>query len=137
MSGLRIFCFHNSWVTTSGLQHGTRAARHLALLMLESPLIALLIHIVLHLLLPLVVAWLFFRDRWKRAWLIMLATMLVDLDHLAADPIFDPERCSVGFHLLHSCPAIGVYAAALFVPWVRLVGAGLLVHMVLDGLDCL
>jgi len=25
----------------------------------------------------------------------------------------------------------------LFVPWVRLVGAGLVIHMGLDGLDCL
>ena len=109
----------------------------MALITFEFLLIAFLIHIVLHLLLPLVVAWLFFRDRWKRAWLIMLATMLVDLDHLAANPIFDPERCSVGFHPLHTWPAVGVYVAALFVPWVRLVGAGLVIHMGLDGLDCL
>ena len=109
----------------------------MALITFEFLLIAFLIHIVLHVLLPLVVAWLFFRDRWKRAWLIMLATMLVDLDHLAADPIVDPERCSVGFHPLHSWPAVGVYVAALFVPRVRLVGAGLVIHMGLDGLDCL
>jgi len=88
-------------------------------------------------LLPLVAAWLFFRNRWKRAWLIMLATMLVDLDHLAADPIVDPDRCSIGFHLLHSWPAVAVYVATLFVPWVRLLGAGLVIHMGLDGLDCL
>ena len=96
-----------------------------------------LIHILLHVMLPLLVAGLFFRTRWKRAWLIMLATMLVDLDHLAADPIFDPERCSVGFHLFHTWPAIGVYLTALFVPWLRLAGAGLVIHMLLDGLDCL
>ena len=105
--------------------------------MFEAQLISFLIHIVLHLLLPLVVAQLFFRDRWKRAWLIMLVTMLVDLDHLAADPIVDPDRCSVGFHMLHSWPAIGVYVAAVFVPCFRLVGAGLVIHMGLDGLDCL
>ena len=109
----------------------------MALLTFESLLIAFLIHIVFHLLLPLVVAWLFFRDRWKRAWLIMLATMLVDLDHLAADPIVDPDRCSIGFHLLHSWPAVGVYVAAVFVPCFRLVGAGLVIHMGVDGLDCL
>ena len=109
----------------------------MALPTFESLLIAFLIHIVFHLLLPLVVAWLFFRDRWKRAWLIMLAAMLVDLDHLAADPIVDPDRCSIGFHPLHSWPAMGVYVAALFVPWFRLVGAGLVIHMGLDGLDCL
>ena len=131
------FLLSNRWVATPRLQHGTRATCDLALLTFEILLIAFLIHIVLHLLLPLVVAWLFFRDRWKRAWLIMLATMLVDLDHLAADPIFDPERCSVGFHVLHTWPAVGVYVAALFVSRVRLVGAGLVIHMGLDGLDCL
>ncbi len=67
----------------------------------------------------------------------MLATMLVDLDHLAADPIVDPDRCSIGFHLLQSWPAVAVYVATLFVPGVRLLGAGLVIHMGLDGLDCL
>ena len=109
----------------------------MALLTFEFLLTAFLIHIVLHQLLPLVAAWLFFRNRWKRAWLIMLATMLVDLDHLAADPIVDPDRCSIGFHLLHSWPAVAVYVATLFVPWVRVLGAGLVIHMGLDGLDCL
>ena len=98
---------------------------------------AFFIHILLHLLLPLAVAQLIFRDRWKRAWLIMVATMIVDLDHLVADPIFDPDRCSVGFHPLHSWPAVGAYVAALFVPQIRLVGVGLVIHMGLDGLDCL
>ena len=30
-----------------------------------------------------------------------MLTMMVDLDHLIADPIFDPQRC-IGFHPLHS-----------------------------------
>ena len=34
----------------------------------------------------------------------MMATMLVDLDHLFADPIYDPDRCSIGFHPLHQYP---------------------------------
>jgi hypothetical protein len=60
------------------------------------------LHLVLHALVPLLVAWIFFRNRWQRAWAIMLATMLVDLDHLLADPIYDPDRCSIGFHPLHT-----------------------------------
>ena len=39
----------------------------------------------------------------------MYAVMLIDLDHLLATPIFDPARCSIGFHPLHSYYAIGVY----------------------------
>lgn len=66
----------------------------------------------------------------------MLATMLVDLDHLLADPVYDPGRCGIGFHPLHTAPAIAGYAALLFVPAARLVGAGLLIHMTLDLLDC-
>ncbi len=67
----------------------------------------------------------------------MLATMAVDLDHLLADPIFDPNRCSVGFHLLHSYPAIAIYIVLLFFPKTRIVAVGLLFHMLTDQLDCL
>lgn len=94
------------------------------------------LHLVLHVVVPGVVAFLFFRSRWRRAWLIMLATMLVDLDHLLADPIYDPGRCSIGFHPLHTWPAILVYAGLTIPRKTRLVGVGLLIHMALDGLDC-
>jgi hypothetical protein len=95
-----------------------------------------LVHYSLHFLAPGLLAWLFFRSQWQRAWLIMLATMLVDLDHLLADPIFDPGRCSIGFHLLHSYPAIGIYALMLLFPRLRIVALGLLFHMFTDWQDC-
>ncbi len=66
----------------------------------------------------------------------MLSTMLVDLDHLLADPIYDPGRCGIGFHPLHSYPAIAGYAALSLVPRARLIAVGLLLHMALDALDC-
>lgn len=66
----------------------------------------------------------------------MLATMLVDLDHLLARPIYDPERCSIGFHPLHTAPAIVGYALLAFPRTTRLVGLGLIIHMALDALDC-
>jgi len=94
-------------------------------------------HLVLHVAVPGVVAWGFFRDRWRWAWFVMVATMLVDLDHLLADPIYDPGRCSIGFHPLHTAPAIAVYVALAVWPRTRLVGLGLVIHMALDGLDCL
>ena len=67
----------------------------------------------------------------------MLLTMLVDADHLLADPVFDPERCSIGFHPLHTAPAIVLYAGLALFRRTRLVGLGLLIHMALDALDCL
>ena len=63
--------------------------------------------------------------------------MLVDLDHLLATPIFDPNRCSIGFHPLHTYPAMAVYAVMLIFPKTRIVGIGLLFHMLTDGIDCL
>jgi hypothetical protein len=95
-----------------------------------------LFHLVLHLAVPGLVAWIWFRPAWKRAWMVMLATMLVDLDHLLADPIYDPDRCSIGHHPLHTAPAIAVYGVLTVPRATRLVGLGLVIHMALDALDC-
>ena len=96
-----------------------------------------LVHLILHAAVPAAVALLFFRPNWKRAWLIMLAAMVVDLDHLLADPIFDPNRCSIGFHPLHSYPAIAAYGVLLVPRVTRLFALGLIIHMALDALDCI
>ena len=66
----------------------------------------------------------------------MMVTMLVDLDHLLADPIYDPMRCSIGFHPLHQPLFITLYLGLCFFPKVRLFGIGLLIHIVLDSVDC-
>ncbi len=111
-------------------------------------------HIALHFIVPLLIAWAFYRSRWRSATLIMIATMLVDLDHLWAVPIYDPDRCSIGFHPLHTLPAIAVYVALFIIPVIavrrhggpqlqgtprmlHLIGLGLLIHMALDWVDCL
>lgn len=93
-------------------------------------------HLVLHVAVPGLVAAFAYRQQWLRAWSIMVLTMLVDLDHLLAEPIYDPGRCGIGFHPLHSYPAIAGYAALSLVPRVRLIAVGLLLHMALDALDC-
>lgn len=95
-----------------------------------------LVHYTLHFLVPGLLAWIFFRSKWRRAWTIMLATMLVDVDHLFADPIFDPDRCSIGFHPLHSYPAIIMYCIMLLFPQFRILAVGLLFHMLTDWQDC-
>lgn len=95
-----------------------------------------ILHYSLHILAPGLIAWIFFKEHWKTAWMIMLATMLVDLDHLFADPIFDPSRCSINFHPLHSYIAIACYPLFLLFKKTRAVGVGLLFHMCTDALDC-
>jgi hypothetical protein len=93
-------------------------------------------HIVLHFLLPAILAGLFFRERWKYAYLIMVATILVDIDHLVANPIYNPNRCSIGFHPLHKLWFVAFYIALCFAPKARLIGLGLSMHMALDAIDC-
>ncbi|MFY0642096.1 MAG: hypothetical protein JXR16_13680 [Bermanella sp.] len=112
-----------------------------------------IIHLFLHVLLPLGVALVFTKgDHWKCAFALMMATMLVDVDHLLATPIYVPDRCSILFHPLHQLiPIFGYVLMALWpvgkkylkqslkpldkaLGWI---GLGLLIHMLLDALDCL
>jgi hypothetical protein len=96
-----------------------------------------IVHYSLHLVFPFVIAWLFFRENWKMAGLIMVLTIIVDADHLLANPVFDPQRCSINFHPLHSYWAIGIYFAGLFYKKTRWIATGLILHMSTDLLDCL
>ena len=95
-----------------------------------------MLHISLHLVVPLAVVGLFFKKDWKIAYFIMLSTMLVDLDHLLANPIYDPNRCSIGFHPLHQPWFIAFYFILSFYQKTRFIGVGLVIHMVLDAIDC-
>lgn len=95
------------------------------------------VHMTLHVLAPAAIARIGFPRQWKKAWMLMVATMVVDLDHLMATPIFNPDRCSIGFHPLHMWPAIVVYLLLTVVPKTRLVGLGLVIHMAMDAIDCL
>ena len=63
--------------------------------------------------------------------------MLVDLDHLLANPIFDPNRCSINYHPMHSSFAIGIYLMMFIPKRTRILAIGLLIHMIADTLDCL
>lgn len=96
-----------------------------------------LLHLALHIAVPGLVAVIWYRDRWFSAWLWLLAGWLIDLDHLLADPIYAPGRCSIGFHPLHSLPAIFAYGMLGVWRRTRLLGLGLLIHIGLDALDCM
>lgn len=96
-----------------------------------------IVHYGFHFVFPFVLGWLFFPQQWKKASLIMLGTMLVDLDHLFATPIFDANRNSIGYHFLHSYPAIAVYIIGSILAkgtW-KMVFIGLLWHMITDFQD--
>jgi len=93
-------------------------------------------HLALHFIVPLLVAFLFFSENLKLSYLVMMLTMLVDLDHLLASPIYDANRCSIGFHPLHQYWFIAIYLVMSFFSKTRLIGVGLIIHMSLDALDC-
>lgn len=93
-------------------------------------------HMVLHAVIPAILTLFFFRSNWKMAYMVMMLTMIVDADHLLADPIYDATRCSIGFHPLHRLLPILVYIGMAFVPKTRLIGLGLVIHMVLGSIDC-
>ncbi|WP_236980671.1 DUF6122 family protein [Membranihabitans maritimus] len=97
-----------------------------------------IIHYFLHFGFPLIIAYVFFRNDWIKVYLILIATMLVDLDHLLANPIFQANRCSIQYHPLHTYYAVIVYAMLLFFRRpINIIGIGLLWHMVTDFIDCL
>ena len=96
-----------------------------------------MLHIALHFLVPLGVAATCYTRKWLKAFGLLLFGLFIDVDHLLADPVYDPERCSIGFHPLHTYWVMPVYVALLFHPKTRLVGIGLCIHIILDGLDCL
>ena len=89
-----------------------------------------------HIFIPLVVALFWYRSNWTLAFLIMFVGMLIDLDHLLANPIFDPNRCSIGFHPLHNYYALIVYVILVIPKKTRLIGLGLVIHLIADAVDC-
>ncbi|WP_353843262.1 DUF6122 family protein [Altererythrobacter sp.] len=91
-----------------------------------------------HWIAPFLFAALIWHDKWSIAGLVIASANLIDLDHLLADPIFDSNRCSIGFHLLHGWEAAIIYVLMLWVPrwWVRAFALGALWHLAVDYGDC-
>jgi hypothetical protein len=94
------------------------------------------LHYGIHFLVPLAIGLLFFKEHRLKVVLILLAGILIDIDHVFARPIFDPLRCSINFHPLHTYWAIGVYIGLTLVPKTRLFGFALLLHIMADSVDC-
>lgn len=99
--------------------------------------IKFIVHYSLHFIVPFLFAIIFFRKKWKTVYIIFLLSMLVDLDHLLANPIFQENRCSINFHPLHTFWAMAFYVVGLFFKKTRILSIALLFHMFTDYLDCL
>lgn len=94
------------------------------------------IHYFLHFGIPLIFAYIFYKSKWKKVYLIFILSMLVDLDHLLATPIFEPNRCSINFHPFHTWQAICFYILLLIPKKTRILAIALLFHMLTDWFDC-
>ena len=55
-------------------------------------------HLSGHYFLPLTIAYTGYGSTWKSAAKVMIASNLVDVDHLLTNPIYDTDRCSIGTH---------------------------------------
>lgn len=95
------------------------------------------VHYGIHFICPLLVALVFYKSQWKIVYLIMLSTFVIDLDHLLATPIFEPNRCSINFHPFHSYFAIVGYIILALLKKTRVFGLGLMIHILADIVDCL
>lgn len=66
---------------------------------------------------------------------ILLAN-LIDFDHLLSSPIYEPGRCSINNHLLHSYFIFPLYFIGLFSRY-RYFFTSLILHLVIDYIGCL
>lgn len=96
----------------------------------------ILVHYGIHFLAPILIGLVFYRKHRVKVILILIGGIVIDADHLLADPVFDPERCSIGFHPLHSYWAIGVYLGLLIFRETRIFALALLIHIIADISDC-
>lgn len=96
-----------------------------------------LLHYGIHFVAPFLISFCCFRNQWVRIGVLLTAGILIDLDHLLADPIFDANRCSIGFHPLHSYTAIVLYLILFLWKKTRILGLALLIHILADLVDCL
>lgn len=95
-----------------------------------------LVHYGIHFGLPAAAAFLFYPSRSLFAMLVLWAGIVLDVDHLWANPVFDPDRCSIGFHFFHTTPAIFIYLLLLVPARTRLIGLAFSIHILADLADC-
>ncbi len=96
-----------------------------------------LVHYGIHFLVPVVITWFFYPNQRLFAFLVLLGGIVIDVDHVFATPIFDSQRCSIGFHPLHTALPILGYFLLLIPKKTRIYGLALCLHIFADITDCL
>jgi hypothetical protein len=98
----------------------------------------ILIHLLINLLTAGVIV-LVKRDKSQFQYYFSLIALgnIIDIDHLLADPIYNPARCSITTHPLHRWFAWPFEAFLFFFKKTVFIGVGIIEHLLLDGLDCL
>ncbi|MDF4222942.1 DUF6122 family protein [Maribacter sp. M208] len=94
-------------------------------------------HYGIHFIIPIIIAIYFYKDNKLWSAIIILSAILIDIDHFLATPLFDPNRCSINFHPLHTYWAIGIYTLLFIYRKTRIFGLALLIHILADTVDCL
>jgi hypothetical protein len=71
--------------------------------------------------------------------LVIISTNLIDIDHLLAKPIYDPTRCSINFHPLHSWYTMPIWVMGTLFKnkYIRYFSLAVLLHLWLDWIQCL
>ena len=120
------FCFSSAQERSSSLCPNLDLGKHRPVM-----------HIISHGVVPAGIAYIIKpKNEWKNTALTYLSANVVDLDHLLAQPVYDPERCGINFHPLHSEYALFGYGHFALNPLTKDLGTGLLIHMGLDYIDC-
>ena len=120
------FCFSSAQERSSSLCQNLDLGKHRPVM-----------HIISHGVVPAGIAYIIKpENEWKNTALTYLSANVVDLDHLLAQPVYDPERCGINFHPLHSEYALFGYGLFALNPLTKDLGTGLLIHMGLDYIDC-
>ncbi|WP_220399458.1 DUF6122 family protein [Galbibacter sp. BG1] len=96
-----------------------------------------IIHYGIHFIVPILIAYFFYREKFIKVSLILLLGIAIDIDHLWATPIFESNRCSLNFHFFHSYYLIAVYIFLLFFKKTRQIGLALVIHILADLSDCI
>jgi hypothetical protein len=99
-------------------------------------MIRFIAHYGIHFIVPIIIAIYFYKENRLWAAVILLSGILIDIDHVLATPMFDPNRCSINFHPLHTYWAIGVYMLLFTYKKTRIIGLALLIHILADTVDC-
>ncbi len=94
------------------------------------------IHYGFHFIVPFIIGYLFFKKSFLKVSLLLILGILIDFDHLLANPIYDSTRCSIAYHPLHSYIAIIIYIFLFSIKKTRLLGLALLLHILADTVDC-